>query len=194
MRWDWLQRLPSSLVPVASYGVAAAAFLLLAVLLLGRWRARPHAGAFGAAALLTAVWAGGAAASGAIDRLPLLLLDGPEALRTAAWLALLLALSTSGWRLRVWLGGVALVVLLQLCGALSPPAGGRGNGADAWPAMLTAMSTVLRLALAVLGMLLVEHVYRGAQQNARWGIKFACLGIGALFAYDFYLYLSLIHI
>ena len=188
MRWDWLQRLPSSLVPVASYGVAAAAFLLLAVLLLGRWRARPHAGAFGAAALLTAVWAGGAAASGAIDRLPLLLLDGPEALRTAAWLALLLALSTSGWRLRVWLGGVALVVLLQLCGALSPPAGGRGNGADAWPAMLTAMSTVLRLALAVLGMLLVEHVYRGAQQNARWGIKFACLGIGALFAYDFYLY------
>ena len=188
MRWDWLQRLPSSLVPVASYGVAAAAFLLLSVLLLGRWRARPHAGAFGVAALLTAVWAGGAAASGAIDRLPLLLLDGPEALRTAAWLALLLALSTSGWRLRVWLAGVALVVLLQLCGALSPPAGGRVNGADAWPAMLTAMSTVLRLALAVLGMLLVEHVYRGAQQNARWGIKFACLGIGALFAYDFYLY------
>jgi putative PEP-CTERM system histidine kinase len=182
MRWDWLQRLPSQLVPVASYGVAAAAFLLLAVVLLGRWRARPHAGAFGVAALLTAVWAGGAAASGAIDRLSLLL-DGPEVLRTAAWLVLLLALSTSGWRLRVWLAGIALLVLLQLGGALSPLVGARG-GADAWPAMLA----VLRLALAVLGMLLVEHVYRGAQQNARWGIKFACLGIGALFAYDFYLY------
>lgn len=172
MRWDWLQGLPSQLVPVASYGVAAAAFLLLAVLLLGRWRARPHARAFGVAALLTAVWAGGAAASGAIDRMSLLLLDGPEVLRTAAWLVLLLALSTSGWRLRVWLAGVALVVLVQLSGALLPEA----------------MLAVVRLVLAVLGMLLVEHVYRGAQQNARWGIKFACLGIGALFAYDFYLY------
>ena len=182
MRWDWLQRLPSSLVPVASYGVAATAFLLLAVLLLGRWRARPHARAFGVAALLTAVWAGGAAASGAIDRLPLLLLDGPEVLRTAAWLVLLLALSTSGWRLRVWLAGVALVVLVQLGGTLLPDA--VLVGAQAWPAMLA----VVRLVLAVLGMLLVEHVYRGAQQNARWGIKFACLGIGALFAYDFYLY------
>ena len=190
MRWDWRwdlltqwpTRWPSQLVPVASYGVAAAAFLLLAVLLLGRWRARPHARAFGVAALLTAAWAGGAAAYGAIDRLSLLLLDGPEVLRTAAWLVLLLALSTSGWRLRVWLAGVALVVLVQLGGALLPEA--VPVGAQAWPAMVA----VVRLVLAVLGMLLVEHVYRGAQQNARWGIKFACLGIGALFAYDFYLY------
>jgi putative PEP-CTERM system histidine kinase len=37
-------------------------------------------------------------------------------------------------------------------------------------------------------MLLVEHVYRAAPQNARWGIKFSCIGIGALFAFDFYLY------
>ncbi len=183
MRWDW----PHQSVPVAGYGVAALAFLLLALLLLGRWRARPHAGAFGAAGLLTALWAGVAAASGAIDRLSLLLIDGPEVLRTAAWLALLLALSTSGRRLRVGLAGIALLVVLQLGATLLPQAalvGARGDGDHAWPAMLT----VLRLALAVLGMLLVEQVYRGAQQNARWGIKFACLGIGALFAYDFYLY------
>lgn len=185
MPWDWLHRWPPQLVPVASHGVAAAAFVLLSILLLGPWRARPYARAFGVAALLTALWAGAAAASGAIDRQALLLLDGPEVLRTAAWLVALLALSTSGWRLRVWLAGMALAVMLQLGGALLPKAVLAGAaGADAWPALLT----VPRLALAVLGMLLVEHVYRGAQQNARWGIKFACLGIGALFAYDFYLY------
>jgi putative PEP-CTERM system histidine kinase len=177
-------------VPVVSYAVAAAAFALLAVLLWTRWRARPHAAAFGTASLVTAVWAGAAAGSGAIDRGALLLLDGPEVLRTAGWLMLLLMLGTNGWRLRAWLAAVTVLALLQLAATLMPQAilvgasAGARIGAGDWPAL----PLITRLGLAVLGMLLVEHVYRGAQQNARWGIKFACLGIGALFAYDFYLY------
>lgn len=181
MHWDWpsrwLTEWPAQSVPAASYGVAAAAFLLLALLMLTRWRARPHARAFGAAGLLTVLWAGVAVAAGAIDRASPWLIDGPEVLRTAAWLVVLLALGTSGRRLRVWLGGVGVLVVAQLAATLMPPA-----------ATTDVALTVVRLALAVLGMLLVEHVYRGAQQNTRWGIKFACLGIGALFAYDFYLY------
>jgi putative PEP-CTERM system histidine kinase len=43
--------------------------------------------------------------------------------------------------------------------------------------------------MAVLGMLLVEQLYRNtAHAEERWAIKFACLGIGGIFVYDFYMY------
>jgi putative PEP-CTERM system histidine kinase len=49
-----------------------------------------------------------------------------------------------------------------------------------------------RLALYVMfpvaGLVLVEQIYRNTPLEHRWGVKFLCLGIGALFAYDFYLF------
>lgn len=172
------------LVAGISYGLAALAYLLLAALLLraGR-RRRGRAGLFGSACLATAIWA--AVAAGGAVRWPALLaaMDGLEALRTAAWLALLLMLADAGsgssdgrggrGRRRAW--------LLTVCGL----------AAASW--LLAAEQRLLllvaiRLGLAVLGMLLVEHLYRGTRPDERWGIKFACLGMGALFAYDFYLY------
>jgi len=160
-------------VAAFSYGVAALAFLPPAALLLwGGWRRRRHATSFGIACLVTAVWAVCAAAAGAADPAPAWLLEVPESLRTACWLVLLLMLAGGGLRLRGWPAGIGIMLAAGLAAGLAIPA----------------LGIVVRLALAVLGMLLVEHVYRGAQQGARWGIKFACLGIGALFAYDFYLY------
>ncbi|CAN7318343.1 PEP-CTERM system histidine kinase PrsK [Pseudoduganella sp. LjRoot289] len=47
---------------------------------------------------------------------------------------------------------------------------------------------ICRLMLAVAGLLLLEQLYRGTAAHERWGVKYACLGIGVLFAYDFYLY------
>ena len=49
-------------------------------------------------------------------------------------------------------------------------------------------SVAARVGMAVLGMLLVEQLYRNKPLQERWAIKFACLGIGGMFAYDFYLY------
>ncbi len=49
-------------------------------------------------------------------------------------------------------------------------------------------SVTAKVGLAVLGMLLVEQLYRNKPIQERWAIKFACLGIGAMFAYDFYMY------
>jgi putative PEP-CTERM system histidine kinase len=168
-------------VAAFSYGVAALAFLLLAALLLwGAWRGRRHAVWFGMACLATTAWAICAAVAGGATPLSVLL-EVSETVRTACWLALLLILASGGRRLRIWLAGVALALLTGLA---MPLAVGPASG---WEGAATA-GIVIRLALAVLGMLLVEHVYRGAQQGARWGIKFACLGVGALFAYDFYLY------
>jgi len=44
------------------------------------------------------------------------------------------------------------------------------------------------VALAIIGLLLVEQVYRNAIPEQRWAIKFTCLGLGCLFSYDLLLY------
>ncbi len=47
---------------------------------------------------------------------------------------------------------------------------------------------VAHLAQAIIGLLLLEQLYRNTPAQERWGIKFFCLGVGGMFAYDFYLY------
>ena len=44
------------------------------------------------------------------------------------------------------------------------------------------------LFLSLIGLVLVEQVYRSTKKNLRWTIKFLCLGIGGIFAFDFFLY------
>jgi len=42
--------------------------------------------------------------------------------------------------------------------------------------------------LPVAGLVLVEQLFRNTDPEQRWAIKFMCLGIGGMFAYDFYIY------
>jgi len=42
--------------------------------------------------------------------------------------------------------------------------------------------------LTICGLFLVENLYRNTRTEQRWGIKFLCLGVGGLFAYDFFMY------
>jgi putative PEP-CTERM system histidine kinase len=53
-------------------------------------------------------------------------------------------------------------------------------------------STDLRLffhvSFAIIGLILVEQLYRNTLAENRWTIKFICLGLGALFVYDFIIY------
>ena len=169
-------------IAALSYGLASLAFFALSLLLLGNWRARQNARPLAVACVLTALWATGTVALalwGQPLSLPGELL---EILRTGAWVIfLLLLLQASGLRLKAFFFAVIGLSALQLlAGAL----------AQATAMAISATMTVIagRLLLAVLGMLLVEQWYRNTPGPQRWGVKFACLGIGGLFAYDFYLY------
>jgi len=44
------------------------------------------------------------------------------------------------------------------------------------------------LILALIGLVLIEYLYRSTQNNYRWSIKYLCLGLGVIFLYDFYIY------
>jgi putative PEP-CTERM system histidine kinase len=108
-----------------------------------------------------------------------------EMLRGLGWCAFLLVLLKPERTARIlaflkgkyFLGGAALACILCFL----------------QPALLYALigvagNPVARIALAIAGMLLVEQLFRITPVRERWGIKFACLGIGGMFAYDFYLY------
>jgi putative PEP-CTERM system histidine kinase len=47
---------------------------------------------------------------------------------------------------------------------------------------------VVHIGFAIVGLMLVEQLYRNALQEQRWAIKFLCLGLASLFAFDFILY------
>ncbi|MBQ5950239.1 XrtA/PEP-CTERM system histidine kinase PrsK [Massilia sp. ST3] len=176
-------------IAVYSHALAAVCFLVLGLPMLAGWRTRPHGAALAAACLLTSVWMallawaahGGALWSVASDMLGLL--------RNAAWmlfLGLLAGRVTSPHsrlplRLRPPAAAAALgfgvLLVLALLGWWDLAHSGLGLA-----------PVTLRVGLAIGGMLLVEQVYRSRSLQERWAVKFACLGIGAIFAYDFYLY------
>lgn len=44
------------------------------------------------------------------------------------------------------------------------------------------------LLLSVIGIVLIEQLYRNTQPEQRWVIKFLCLGLGGMYVFDFYMY------
>ncbi len=141
---------------------------------------------------MTALWAATVAYQVALGTPLSLLTDLLEIVRNAAWSAFLLMLlghfqeiqSVTRFKVR---SSVAALAALYLALLLATVYTHRDPASVS--ATFTFMTSVVgRVALAVIGMLLVEQLYRNTQDKDRWSIKFACLGIGGLYAYDFYLY------
>ncbi|MGH8624821.1 MAG: XrtA/PEP-CTERM system histidine kinase PrsK, partial [Gammaproteobacteria bacterium] len=113
-----------------------------------------------------------------------------EVLRDALWFYFLAALLARNEALPRVAPRVILVLAFTLCAALLiylP--------LDAWlpgSTHRTFLGVDLlffgHLALAILGLALVEDLFRNTRAESRWAIKFLYIGLGGLFAYDFYLY------
>jgi putative PEP-CTERM system histidine kinase len=181
-------------IGVIAYGLATLAYLGFVVLLLTSWRGRLQGGLFLAACGVTTLWAAMLAVQAAYDypfALPIFLL---KVLRDGLWFWFLLRLlvpegeQERAWRLSPQLrrGGYAL---LALCGLLSlfhiaewlwPGGGSRLLGYD--------LRLPGHLLLAIVGLALVEQLFRNTHPQQRWAIKYLCLGLGGGFAYDFFMY------
>ena len=177
-------------IVIYSHALAALCFALLGAALLGRGGDLLHRLALGLACLFTVLWAASLAWEASNGILASSFTDGFEILRNAGWSLFLLAL-LDNWRapdsrlpfgLRPSLAAAALIYLGCLLANLL------GNWDLALLRAGSALPVALRVAMAVWGMLLVEQVYRNRTAQERWAVKFACLGVGGLFAYDFYLY------
>lgn len=178
-------------IAAASYTLAAVAYLVLGVLLLTSWRGRLHGMVLPIACLLSVLWAAALAYHASHDFALSLVTDILEIARNAGWSAFLitlLGLNRDGFFNGRMNPAMSIIVALYV-GCVIAAFYAHGN-LGIFPAHTSdyTNSIITSVAMALLGMILVEQLYRNTPVKQRWGIKFACLGIGGVFAYDFYLY------
>lgn len=170
---------------VWSFVTATIAFGAFALLLSLRWRGEVRSSLLLAAVVLSALWAASAAAYGAtpaaamwrtsvtFDLLRLVALQG------FVYLLLRGEAQISGQRPGPALPvGVAVIAAtLLLIGYPSP-----GVSESAGRSFLVPFAAMVTL--SVLGLALVEQLFRRTPGALRWNVRPLCLGLGALFAFD----------
>lgn len=166
--------------------VAAGGYLLLAFLIIGWWEYRLAGLLMAVASLATALWAAviardlwGASAIGPAGEIL-------EIARSCGWLVLLASLlywvspvARSSWAVVITAMGILVGVLSLAHGNSSGTVSDRGG---------SLLFDATHLAFALVGLLLVENLFRNSPSSHFWNIKYLCIGVGALFAYDFFLY------
>ena len=178
------------------YGAAAAGYAVLAVLLVVSWRGRRVRARAGmllvGAAIASMVWSvavtagiGGIALAGYGSGLL-------EILRDASWFAFIGFLLCNPQTARRAPGDASAPVVSK---AIQPSlwfgAALLAVNFGFEIARLFSLQAVTpsiyfggRVLLSIVGLMLVEQAYRGTSLDDRWNIKFLCLGVGGLFAYD----------
>lgn len=174
-------------IAVLSYSIGALAFAVLAIALKLRQSRHREGPPLLIPVTASALWLAIAALQG-LAGVGQELTGLAELGRNAAWLWFLvhgLRLLKPDAPLSPWLrqviGGVTVLLVLNLVAQAFVLFRPDELVAYAGQVMMPAL-------LSVAGMVLVEQFYRNARTQDRWGIKFLCLALGGMFAYDFYLY------
>jgi len=168
-----------------SYGLAASGFLILTLLLLTSWEGRAQGVRLIVACAVTAVWAAMLALGSQAVEMSVSVVILADFLRYGAWFVVLTGLTKSagvaGKLSRAthvaWIGGAALLVaspLLTRVGLTIPE-----------PVEVLANAGLL---MALLGLILLEQIFRNAREGGRYALKFFVIAVGVMFAYDLYLY------
>ena len=108
-----------------------------------------------------------------------------EFFRYGAWFFVLTGLTRSAGMARslsrlahvAWIGAVILLVAAPLLAGVGLPVPS--------PAAFLASAGLL---LALIGLLLLEQIYRNAREGGRYAFKFLVIGLGLAFAYDLFLF------
>lgn len=178
-----------------SYGFASVAFATLSAMVVSK-RRENRTGIFMTASMVTAFWAGLVALDAYYGRPIAPFTAIVELLRDIAWLYFLfdLVIQRQGmppktlFILRmakyvtlIYSALLILRILASMAGILPVY-----NGLSIFESLLG--GAVSRVILAVLGMALVEQLFRNTRSEDRWSIKYLCFGLGGMVVYDFYLY------
>jgi putative PEP-CTERM system histidine kinase len=185
---------PWYLAPAAwSYGLAAIAFAAFAIQLIVGQRGRRRAALLLASVVLSVGWAASATVFSVVgDRLSWSAAHVLDALRVGAALAFVIAVITrAGARqagghasrpARLHYTWLSVLVLLNIVAAHPPrvPLPGEDTA--------TTFAFALLVLRSVVGLMLVEQLYRRTQPGWRWNVRPLCLGLGGMFLYDLALF------
>ncbi|HET9114304.1 MAG TPA: XrtA/PEP-CTERM system histidine kinase PrsK [Burkholderiales bacterium] len=172
---------------VISYLTTAISFALLGFGLLFRLKWRQRSSTLTAACLVTALW-GTVNALGVAFPVFHFIFELLEILRDVLWLVFIWDVSSASGKsrtmefvaagIRPWIIFTALIAFELYVHHVKPE-----------PASLLYLSNIFtHVALAVLGMVSIEQLFRNTHPESRWGIKFMSMGAGIIFSYDFYMY------
>jgi putative PEP-CTERM system histidine kinase len=175
---------------VISYGLGAVLFLVLSLVLLTGQQGRSRKNALKFAAVVSTVWLGFTAATVYYDVSFFAYLVEP--VRSFSWLLFLgfvLVSSITDARLadrrfrKAAIIAAAYTVLLTALVLYRLYAGPRVTNYLGVDVLYGGF-----LLVAVAGLMLVEQIMRNSHVESRRAVKYLCIGLGVIFAYDFYLY------
>jgi putative PEP-CTERM system histidine kinase len=172
-----------------SYSTSAIAFAVLAILVVSRYFRRMEDRTLFMASVATAVWALVIVAQNSWGSPGFLTRYSFELLRSFAWIIFLFAMVRTttkqrdpAYKIKKLLGVIAtaiFAVLLFLTILEMVFDGGWLSG----KAMILG-----QIALALLGLTIIEQIWRNSIAFGRSNIKYSCVGIGTIFTYDFFMY------
>ncbi len=175
-----------------SYLFAAVAFSILTILLIFSWRGRQLGAAVTLASALSAAWAVVSAVS-TLYSLPVELMQVSELAKLASWCFFLLKIlelkqaeKSTHSRISIFTSLFFLILALAIVFIFATPIVSRHMGFT--DTLETEAGLISWLVFSVIGMLLVEQIFRNSSISERWALKFLCLGIGTIFAYDFFMF------
>jgi putative PEP-CTERM system histidine kinase len=169
-------------IGLVSYGLAAVAFLLLALLLAVSWEGRSQGVRLVIATALTCIWASVHAVSawGGVTSIPLIAFV--EALRAAAWIAVLTGLGAAIGIDRRLLAGVHVALAVAIAACVAMP----------WllPSAEQQFSAMVAgsIGLSLLGLVMLEQVYRNAHSAQKYSLRYLVIALGIFFAYDLFVF------
>ena len=177
-------------IGVLSYGTGAALFLVLTLVLLTGQQGRSHKNAFKFASVTSTVWLGFTALT--IYKEASFVSYLVEPVRSFSLLlflghVLISSVTETRYAHRLFRKATVLatsytvlLVCIVLYRLFAGPAATSYMGFDILYAGL--------LVTAVAGLVLVEQIMRNAHVESRRAVKYLCIGLGVIFAFDFYLY------
>jgi putative PEP-CTERM system histidine kinase len=174
---------------VLSYSLAAITFGLLGILVAARYLRRGVDRALALAAFVSALWALAIVSQSLWGHPGFNIRYLTELVRDAAWIYLLIALLKDGLRenkltskVKKILGASAVVLLVLLISSSVIEHFGSVE-------MSTGKVKLLgQIGLSLLGLSLVEQIWRNSPSFGRSSIKYICIGVASILAFDFFMY------
>jgi len=184
------------IIEVFSFGISTLLYLILGLVMLTGRRDNLPKTILAIASLSSAFWSGtvtyqaayGSTISSSYLLESTLLL---ELLRSLAWFAFLLVMLRTAYNssdqvnkhFKITFAGLSVFVIGLMLLVLYRVSGG------AFFELIAGNDVLIgHLLISVGGIVIVEQLYRNTSAEHRWALKYLWIGIGGMFAYDFYLY------
>jgi putative PEP-CTERM system histidine kinase len=179
-------------VALFSYLSAVISYLVVTLLLLTSWRGRPEGQLLVTASAITAIWALALLLQESLHIVPSALIWSLDVIKTTSWLYFVWKILSYAFienKASSFFFKYAQQLIFMLSGLLLLLVWVFTLDSEWVVDLFNPQWQIFgHVLLALFGLGLIEQLYRNTRPEQRWAIKFLCLAIGGLFAYDFFLY------